>query len=606
MRFSLLILPMLACSDGVTDTGPTPDGDIEVNPTTVDFGLVFIGGAEETELAITNQGKQDTDLLLSIMGGAASDYAIAPHVSSPAKGETASHTLTFTPTQWGNRSVSVLVEDSVSGESVEVLVSSTVQVDSDGDGFGDLSSGGEDCDDTNADVNPDATEVCEDGLDNDCEGGDQPCEHTGWEDVALADISTVGAGTVGHGYGSALEIGDITGDGIADLIVGAPTDSTGASSAGTARIYPGPINDLSTASAYVVSTDSADGAVGACVTMVGDYNGDGQMDLGIGAPHDNTIRTNQGRALIILGPINGDLDALDADARLYGDTRKDYAGKVIAPAGDLDGDGNDDVLIGAPELSDGRLGRVFLLPGNSVSGWKDLGDMDNTIYGDGGFARVGDLVLSGDFDADGIPDSVVGGSDLMTEAGAVSLFIINDGPSGDVSISDADAQFNGHLQLLLEHGTVDSGDIDDDGYDDLLVGAPSLLAPSTNYGRMCVIPGPFGANMDLTDASGCLDGTTSGQRLGSRVAILGDFAGNGGVDLVTADAQGVLHLVYGTLTGIHTEADQRMTPPESASRVGQALVGGGDVNADGRNDLAVGAPGYTSDAGQVFLVTEVF
>jgi hypothetical protein len=603
LRFGVALLALIACTGDGDDTGVSAgDGDITVSPSSIDFGQLFLGDSEQVDIRVKNVGNGDVAVLVTIAGAAAGDYVIAPFTSAPAKGEEAVHALTFTPTDWGNRSVSLIVEDSISGGSVEIPITTTVQVDSDGDGFGDINTGGEDCDDQESAVNPDAEEVCGDGIDNDCEGGDLPCDGPEWEDGPLADVSTTTSGDAGEGFGSALEIGDVTGDGVDDLIVGAPTDSTVADAAGLAFVYPGPLSNLDSASAFTISTDSVGGALGASVSIIGDYNGDGEPDLAVGVPLDNTIRTNQGRALIILGPIDGDIDALDADARLYGDQRKDYAGRVVAPAGDIDEDGYDDVLIGAPELSDGRMGRVFLLPGDSVSGYEDLGNMRDTVYGGDGFARVGDLVLSADFDGDGVPDSVVGGSDIEAAAGEVTLFIVDDGPSGDVLITDADSQFQGHLQMILEDGSVDAGDIDGDGHDDLLVGASSLLSPSTNQGMMCVINGPFGATADLTDASGCLEGTEAAQNLGSRVAVLGDFADNGGVDLVGVDGDGVLHMVYGDLSGMETAADQLLTPPSDSKRVGQAIVGGGDVDDDGVDDMAVGAPGFTTDVGSVFLV----
>ena len=153
------------------DTGQV-DGAIAVAPSSITLDTIFLGDSTAADLTVTNIGTGAVQVTMSFVGGHAVAWTMAPYTSSPAAGESMVHSARLTPTEWGDFSVSVLVDDSVSGGHIEVPITVHVQIDEDKDGFGSTLTGGEDCDDADASINPGATETWYDGIDQDCQGGD--------------------------------------------------------------------------------------------------------------------------------------------------------------------------------------------------------------------------------------------------------------------------------------------------------------------------------------------------------------------------------------------------------------------------------------------------
>jgi hypothetical protein len=233
--------------------------------------------------------------------------------------------------------------------------------------------------------------------------------------------------------------------------------------------------DLVFAEARVLGTDGGDWA-GQSVASPGDLDGDGVADLLFGAPYADGDVDFAGAAYVFFGPITGTLDAEDADVVRYGDLAGDLAGFAVAGAGDTDGDGALDFLVGAPEndAHGSGSGAAYLFVDKSTGG-AAVSTADARIEGSSPGDNAGSaLAGAADFDGDRHADIVVGApldDGVESDAGAIYAFL---GPlSGSYGFSDADAQswgavadsrFGASLAVLA--------DSNGDGGDEIVVGAP--------------------------------------------------------------------------------------------------------------------------------------
>ncbi|MBM4393692.1 MAG: hypothetical protein FJ090_21410, partial [Deltaproteobacteria bacterium] len=170
------------------DTGAVADGAISVSPVTLDLGVIFVGDSASAQVTVTNVGAGDVSVSLQVVGGWATSYTLDAYTAAPAPGASSTHTLTLTPTTWGDHAVSVLVDEANSGGHVEIPVAASVQVDADGDGHGSLDTGGEDCDDADPSINPSAEDAWYDGIDSDCDGAnDYDQDADGYDNTSDCD-----------------------------------------------------------------------------------------------------------------------------------------------------------------------------------------------------------------------------------------------------------------------------------------------------------------------------------------------------------------------------------------------------------------------------------
>ena len=370
--------------------------------------------------------------------------------------------------------------------------------------------------------------------------------------VALVDeqrISDTEGGLVavpsdGDGFGTGVtSLGDLDGDGIVDLAVGSPGDDTNATDAG----------------AHTILFMNADGTVaierdepftagsydfGGGIAGVGDLNGDGIGDLVVGAPA--AFASDAGRAYIYLLAADGSL--LGDDTTGSGATGDRY-GSSVAVLGDVDGDGVNDVAIGAPLDDDGAADagavRVVLLDSRGFERSTAL-----IAPGSGGLAATLDagdrfgagVAGPGDLDGDGVPDLVVGApgdDDGAADAGAVHVLFLN--ADGTVKAEQKISGTVGGLTVAPVAGdtfgsaAAGIGDVDGDGVPDLVVGAPGDDDGGTDRGAVHIL---------TLDGSGLVTGQTTfsstqggvtgpiadGDGFGSSVAGLGDLDLDGGIN----------------------------------------------------------------------------
>jgi hypothetical protein len=191
MRALALVLLLAACDStkgGAGDSGAVADGadggdggdgsdgggsaNFSVDPESLDFGALFVGQSAEQTITIQNTGDVALSLELALTSGQPSAWSFTLDEAAPGPGEAATLAVVLIPSTWGNHDATLSITDGSSGDLVTVPITAAVQTDADGDGVGSVESGGADCDDLDATVNPDATEVWYDGVDGNCDGAD--------------------------------------------------------------------------------------------------------------------------------------------------------------------------------------------------------------------------------------------------------------------------------------------------------------------------------------------------------------------------------------------------------------------------------------------------
>ncbi len=247
--------------------------------------------------------------------------------------------------------------------------------------------------------------------------------------VSLDDATHSWIGEDADDYcGSALaSAGDVDGDGVDDLLFGSYINDRGGSEAGSGYLVHGPgtaISELEDADAIMVGVSSGDWSSYA-LDGAGDTNGDGYDDVVIGAHKSYGSWSNAGSAYLLLGPFTGEVDLAYADASFEGPNQNAFLGYDVARAGDVDVDGNDDFVLGAyGENSHGNsTGAAYLVLG-PVSGAFDLesGAVKATGESSNNYAGIG-VSGAGDLDGDGSGDWLVGARGASGSAGLIYVLL---------------------------------------------------------------------------------------------------------------------------------------------------------------------------------------
>ncbi len=440
--------------------------------------------------------------------------------------------------------------------------------DSDEDGYGDeadavyacdeldgYAANALDCDDLDALVYPDADEVCEDGIDNDCDG---------WASCELPDevVLLQGVNEDDRAGTAVASNQDLDDDGFDDLVIGAPLsdgDSTlNTTNYGAVYVVWGPVTagdprPLEEADVRLLGVEL--GRAGTAVAGVGDVDGLGLPDLLIGAPGPGNV-ADECRASLVTG------ERLTADPGTHLQDHPTWtatltivegAGAAVGSAGDVDGDGRPDLLVGSePALNEEGLAWLISAADADESGDLDVAGL--RLRGETVGDKMGTTVVGlSDIDGDGVPDLGLG----ATRGG--------DDESGAVYV-------------------VSGGDLDGLGARD---------------------------TYDLSDATR-LDGTTAGSRLGSSLEPASDLTGDGygdfwmgapAFDSGQGHEVGAVYLVSGSLEEEPTVGGEVILMGTVDSQSFGASIDQHDLDGDGFPDVVIGAParGGSTLGGSVYV-----
>ena len=401
--------------------------------------------------------------------------------------------------------------------------------------------------------------------------------------------------------------GDVNGDGYSDVIVGAPAYHNPEGDEGRVFVYHGSAAGLSATANWTAESDQVNAFFGISAGTAGDVNGDGYSDVIVGALFYNNGEDDEGGAFVYHGSAEG-LSAT-ADWTAESDQASAQFGTSVGTAGDVNGDGYSDVIVGADRYGNGqsREGRAFVYHG-SATGLSATADW--TAEGDQAGAEFGSSVgTAGDVNGDGYSDVIVGAylyDNGETDEGRA--FVYHGSATGLSVAADWTAESD-QAGARFGHSVATAGDVNDDGYSDVIAAElPSRAFVYHGSATGLSATASWTAEGEQTDGG---DGY-SAARFTTSVGTAGDVNGDGYSDVIVGASgydngetdEGGAFVYNGSAAGLSVTANWTAESDQAGAQFGRSVGAAGDVNGDGYSDVIVGAYHYDngeSDEGGAFV-----
>jgi hypothetical protein len=396
--------------------------------------------------------------------------------------------------------------------------------------------------------------------------------------------------------GTVAGSGDVNGDGYADVLIGASNYSNGEASEGRAFVYHGSPSGLSSTPSWSAESNQVGAFFGTCVASAGDLNGDGHADVIVGAGLYTNGQANEGRAFVYLGSASG----LSPAANWTAESNQAGAsfGWSVAGAGDVNGDGYADVIVGADSYDNGQSdeGRAFVYHG-SASGfspsanWSAESDQVNTYY-------ANSVAGAGDVNGDGYADVIVGARQYDNGQNREGRAFVYHGSAVGLSTTANWTAESNVAWANFGWSVAGAGDVNGDSYADIVVGAYGFANGQSAEGRAFVYHGS--ASGLVTTPNWSVESNQADAYYGCSVAGAGDVNGDGYTDIIVGAYQysngeyyeGSAFVYHGSASGLSTAANWNAEGDQESARFGTSVAGAGDVNGDGYADIIVGASFY--------------